>query len=242
VRHSWRVVLVLLAACGIDSPGSSSGQPSITRASVVAARGGVLTLEGRGFGATQGERLVRIGAVPASESVSWKDTQVQVRVPRATPLGPVDVVMSVDGQEATATTLAVLAQPLGAGLYHSVVLKADGTVAAWGDSGDGQTTIPPALSDVVSIVASTGSLALKADGTLAAWGTGSGAVPSGLSGVAAIAAGGFHQLVLMGDGTGVAWGNNDRGQTTVPEGLVALVGRARYPFGQRRAAGGCRPA
>jgi alpha-tubulin suppressor-like RCC1 family protein len=31
-------------------------------------------------------------------------------------------------------------------------------------------------------------------------------VPSGLSGVAAIAAGTFHSLALKGDGTVVAWG------------------------------------
>lgn len=60
---------------------------------------------------------------------------------------------------------------------------AGGTVVAWGDNIDGQTT-----------------------------------VPSGLSNVVAIAAGGEHSLALTADGRVVAWGYNSYGQTTVPRG------------------------
>ena len=48
---------------------------------------------------------------------------------------------------------------------------------------------------------------------MVAWGCGQGVpdfgqcnVPSGLSGVTAIAAGSYHSLALKGDGTVVAWG------------------------------------
>ncbi len=74
-------------------------------------------------------------------------------------------------------------------------------------------------------------MALKQDGTVVAWGdNGSGQtrVPAGLSGVVAIAAGGFHTVALKEDGTVVAWGSNKNwgeivGQSTVPAGLSGVV-------------------
>jgi uncharacterized repeat protein (TIGR01451 family) len=51
-------------------------------------------------------------------------------------------------------------------------------------------------------------------------------VPSGLSGVTAIAAGGAHSLALKGDGTAVAWGcgdGTDAGQCSVPSGLSGVT-------------------
>jgi Chitobiase/beta-hexosaminidase C-terminal domain len=44
-------------------------------------------------------------------------------------------------------------------------------------------------------------------------------VPTGLSGVTGIAAGGDHGLLVHGDGTVGAWGANNNGQTNVPSGL-----------------------
>ena len=70
------------------------------------------------------------------------------------------------------------------------------------------------------------NLALKSDGTVVAWGdnsSGQATVPSGLSGVVAIAAGDDQSLALKSDGTVVAWGNNDYGQATVPSGLSGVV-------------------
>jgi hypothetical protein len=67
---------------------------------------------------------------------------------------------------------------------------------------------------------------LKSDGTVAAWG-GNSAIPSGLSGVVAIAAGGInsprHSMALKSDGTVMAWGSNTSGQTTIPTGLIGVV-------------------
>jgi hypothetical protein len=69
-----------------------------------------------------------------------------------------------------------------------------------------------------------------APGKPAAWGCGSFdagqcRVPSGLSGVTAIAAGHFHSLALKGDGTVVAWGCGfgDNGQCSVPSGLSRVT-------------------
>ena len=52
---------------------------------------------------------------------------------------------------------------------------------------------------------------------------GQSTVPAGLSGVVAIAAGGFHTVALKQDGTVVAWGDNNKGQTKVPAGLSGVV-------------------
>ncbi len=70
-----------------------------------------------------------------------------------------------------------------------------GTVVAWGDNG----------------------------GFLGLFGDGRCAVPAGLGGVVAIAAGGYHTVALQQDGTVVAWGINSSGQTTVPAGLSGVV-------------------
>jgi len=72
---------------------------------------------------------------------------------------------------------------------------------------------------------------LKGDGTVVAWGCGNldagqCSVPSGLSGVSAIAGGESHSLALKGDGTVVAWGcgaGSDNGQCSVPSGLSGVT-------------------
>jgi len=85
--------------------------------------------------------------------------------------------------------------------YHSLALKRDGTVVAWGDGSYGQTQVPPDLTNAVAIAAGqTYSLALKADGAVVAWGTwGATAVPSYLANAVAIAAGSDHALALVAE-------------------------------------------
>jgi hypothetical protein len=113
------------------------------------------------------------------------------------------------------------------GAAHSLALKADGTVVAWGDNGYGQTDVPSDLSNVVQVDAGAWfSAALKADGTVVVWGdnnSGEREVPPGLSGVKAITAGGDHVIALRQDGTLVGWGGDYWGQATPPAGLHGVV-------------------
>ena len=134
--------------------------------------------------------------------------------------------------------LAAQAAVIAAGKAHTVALKGDGTVCAWGDNafgqlGDGATansSTPVQVSGVIGVTAIAASyyhtVTLKGDGTVWAWGynnsgqLGDGtstnsSTPlqvSGLTGVTAIATGQLHSVALKGDGTVWAWGENSSGQ------------------------------
>lgn len=121
---------------------------------------------------------------------------------------------------------------------HSMALKANGTVWAWGSNlygGLGNGTTVNSMSPVqavglsnVKAIAAGGwhSVALKNDGTVWVWGwntdgqLGDGTTTDkstpqqvpGLTGVVKIAAGTYHVLALKNDGTVWAWGDNVSGQ------------------------------
>jgi len=126
---------------------------------------------------------------------------------------------------------SIIHQPIAAGASHTIAVRSDGTVVAWGFNGWGQTTVPVGLSGVTAVAAGNNhSVALKSDGTVVAWGdnsSGQTTIPAGLTGVTAIAAGGNHTLALKADGTVVAWGKNWNGTIdapiTVPAGLTGVI-------------------
>ena len=91
------------------------------------------------------------------------------------------------------------------GYVHSVGIKTDGTVVAWGDRDGDKCNVPSGLSGVVEVaVGFYHNLALKSDGTVRAWGDNRHNqidVPAGLSGVISVAAAEYHSLALKSDGT-----------------------------------------
>ncbi|MGC4050590.1 MAG: hypothetical protein QM757_14530 [Paludibaculum sp.] len=96
------------------------------------------------------------------------------------------------------------------GSYHSLALKKDGTVAAWGSNDSGQCDVPANLANVIAVTAGDSfSVALKADGSLVAWGA-EGVItqlPAGLTDVVGIAAGGNYSVAIKSDGTLSQWGS-----------------------------------
>jgi alpha-tubulin suppressor-like RCC1 family protein len=134
----------------------------------------------------------------------------------------------------------VITGAIAAGSYHSLALKADATVWAFGRNlngqlGDGSTTNRPSpvqvsgLSNVAAIAAGgSHSLALTASGAVMSWGLntqgqlGDGSTVQKTSPVAvtglgstvivAIAAGASHSVALTSTGTVLAWGQNTAGQ------------------------------
>ena len=91
---------------------------------------------------------------------------------------------------------------IAAGDYHSLGLKADGSIVAWGNNGYGQCTVPSPNTGFTAIAAGGWhSLGLKTDGSIVAWGDnwdGQCTVPSPNTGFTAIAAGYDYSLGLKG--------------------------------------------
>jgi hypothetical protein len=138
-------------------------------------------------------------AAPAGRVVAWGPGQV---LPSSAPTNIVAISSSAD---------------------HSLALRADGTVFAWGDNMNGQCNVPAGLTGVTKVAAGEFfSVALRSNGSIVVWGAndyGQHDVPPGLTGVTDISAGHGHVLARKNTGTVVSWGCNIFNQTNVPAGL-----------------------
>ncbi len=152
---------------------------------------------------------------------------------------PVQVCAS--GETAPCANFLANIAAIASGGDHTVALKNDGTVWAWGRNQYGQLGVTTTetcgyystscsstplqvsgLTDVTAIAAGRDrTIALKTNGTVWVWGRnsvdqlGDETTPvqvSGLMDVVAIAAGGDHTIVLKSNGTLWAWGKNNLGQ------------------------------
>ncbi|MHC4739415.1 MAG: RCC1 domain-containing protein, partial [Planctomycetota bacterium] len=103
---------------------------------------------------------------------------------------------------------------------HSLGLKDDGSIIAWGSNNYGQCDVPLPNSGFTAISAGRyHSLGLKEDGSLIAWGWNDYDqcnIPLPNTGFTAISAGYYHNLGLKEDGSIVAWGANFIGQCDIP--------------------------
>jgi uncharacterized protein YjdB len=161
-------------------------------------------------------------------------------------------VSSVDGNR-TATCIVTVANwaSVSAGSSHTVAIKTDGTLWAWGDNfsgqlGDGTTTNRHSPIQIgtdtnwASVSAgSTYTLAIKTDSTLWAWGwnssgqLGDGTTTYRLSPIrvgndnnwVSVSAGSGHSLAIKTDGTLWAWGANGSGQlgNGTADGILIII-------------------
>ncbi len=157
-----------------------------------------------------------------------------------------------DGMDPSPVTIAdyEIVGGVSAGAVHSMALRYDGTVWAWGENqsgeiGTGDDTVNEYrlpqlvvnLTDIIAVEAgSKHSMALRADGTVWAWGwgfknrIGDGAHADRFAPVQVITEGGVleniialsggygHSLAIAADGTVWAWGDNYRGQLGIGTG------------------------
>jgi alpha-tubulin suppressor-like RCC1 family protein len=123
----------------------------------------------------------------------------------------------------TNASTGVMAQRISAGVFHTVAIKSDGSLWAWGANfsgqlGDGTTTtrqVPKQIGSGYMAIAAgyAHTIALKSDGSLWAWGAnfnghlGDGTTTTSLvpkqigTGYMAISAGYAHTIALKSDGS-----------------------------------------
>ncbi len=109
---------------------------------------------------------------------------------------------------------------VAAGARHFVSIKRDGSLVAWGENTDGQTSVPSGNEYTTVAAGDSHSVAIRRDGSLVGWGkntSGQTSVPGG-NDYTAVAAGRAHSVALKRDGSVVAWGANENHQTDVPPG------------------------
>ena len=240
-RSSTRLVLAGLAALTLLScSGNSSNPPAppaVELTGTVAFQGAalagttvILTGAATATAVADSSGTVRFGALPSG---SYTLTPSR---PGCT-FAPASATLTLAGSSLAQSFTATLAPRISMGCYHGLVLKADGTVWAWGanasgELGDGTTTNRttaarvPDLDHVVAVSAGSGHcLAVKADGTVWAWGVnqfgqlGDGTTTdrlrpvqvSGLTNIVWVEAGYVHSLALTAAGGLKAWGLNQTG-------------------------------
>lgn len=153
-----------------------------------------------------------------------------------------NIALRFDGTIAWWGTPGSYAQHLPAGLRpatkiamgesHALALHADGTITAWGWSGNGQcATGSTRIPDKMVARGSVG-FSVFADGSLEHWGnaassfssgTAAPAIPADIGLVDSIAIGSLHFVAVRKNGSVRCWGDNYRGQCTPPVGLTGVV-------------------
>ena len=135
--------------------------------------------------------------------------------------GDSNLVHTVNGLITNALNNVVQVTPSG---NLMAALKADGSISTWWPSSSNQ--IAATLPNVSNIVQISGQFALKNDGTIIVFNTNSivASIPSGISNIVQIDAGGTLAAALKSDGTVVAWKWNQSNSSAISiSGLSDVV-------------------
>ncbi len=133
------VLLILGLFCGtfaFAAPAISTISPTV---GPVSPAGSSVTINGSGFGTTQGSSTVSFGGITSTPS-SWTDTRIVAPVPSSLQPGAADVIVSVGGTASNAASFLVIPTIVGA-TPRSAPTGASVTITgtSFGDSQDSST-------------------------------------------------------------------------------------------------------
>ena len=117
---------------------------------------------------------------------------------------------------------------VSAGGYHTCGVREGGSVACWGDDGDGQATPPSGRFASVS-AGGYHTCGVREGGSVACWGDdgdGRTTPPSGR--FASVSAGGYHTCGVGEGGSVACWGDDSYGQSTPPAGRYSSVSAGEF--------------
>ena len=128
---------------------------------------------------------------------------------------------------------------IAAGGNFGVALRANGTIATWGDNTHGQCDLPSPNSDFIAIGAGQFHwVGLKSDGSIVCGGfiLGGDITPPTGTDFVAISAGHRHCLALKTDGSVVGWGINASGEIDCPtsKNFVAIAAGQFFSVGLKK--------
>jgi len=144
-------------------------------------------------------------------------------------LSSTGVITAYSSGSVSGVVLEGAATQIAAGKNHYLAVLRSGKTVTWGNSSNGESTIPPeAQYHLTQIGAGDGfSVGLTANGGVVAWGKNTSnqtSVPtSATENITQIAVGTAHTLALTQSGTVIAWGDNTAGQTTIPSTAVNVI-------------------
>jgi alpha-tubulin suppressor-like RCC1 family protein len=167
----------------------------------------VLYVDGGGGGSVGGHTVAISSGPPQLTVWSWDHDEHKQVGSAASICGPYDCVDNPTQVKGLADVIGV-----AAGQEHSLALKSDGTVWAWGSQDRGQLGVPGTSDDTAIPVE------VRMNGT-------NPLIP--LDHVRDIAAGGGHSLALRNDGTVWTWGFNNFGQLGVSTAPLDIASSAR---------------
>ena len=215
------LVAVMGGACGGSetSAPESGSTPALTATPRADSMGPTATATAMDTSGSSEPSEPETGSTPATGSGRDPQGSKPTNAPAATE-------DSSETMPATARTESMVSQfaSVSAGSFHTCWVRADGSVACWGDDRYGRATPPDGEFASVS-AGRLHTCGLRVDGSVACWGAdGEGRATPPDGEFASVSAGGDHTCGVRADGSVACWGDDRYGRTAAPGGEFASVG------------------